>query len=242
MKQIDIPRRDPDVSNWDVLVRVLEEDDGKNSDASANTYFSNQLSYQDKTKWKYILTTESTLRNQLIEAKERVDFEKIRNDVQFENMFDARSWDVIIRILTSSAYTDERTIKSKKRELWDTRSRRSSLPTLYEYDSDGNSSVRTIFNDSLIYPTPKCGLDVDHKKKLLRSSCRSDNTELRSMSEVTVDFRKIDSTDCEDKNSLQKSQSQPSLVRSNSEFTEHWVTITSSRETSPFIEYKNNFS
>uniref|UniRef100_A0A1B0DCF3 Uncharacterized protein n=1 Tax=Phlebotomus papatasi TaxID=29031 RepID=A0A1B0DCF3_PHLPP len=130
--------------------------------------------------------------------------------------------------------------KFKKKEAWDTRSRRSSLPTLYEYDSDGGSSVRTISQD----PSQAISMQLQQhrSRRTSRSSStyRSDNVDMRSMSEVTVDFGRPDNLDSTsdasshypnryyeddpyDRRSLQRSLSQPSLARSASEFTERWV-------------------
>lgn len=212
MKSVDIPPRDRSISNWDVLVRVLnhneiEDFDDKSSHRSS-VCLQKQLSYEDKVKWRDILLTESLLRNKLTKATAKEDFEKIRHDVQYNTLFDAESWEVIIRILTTPGRNDDITIrKCAKREVWDTRSRRSSLPTLYEYDSDGNSSVRTIINDIVLNNNPLCQYHKN-KKNSLRSSYRSDKTELRSMSEVTVDFRQPDNL--ENENFIYRSNSQPS--------------------------------
>lgn len=196
MKPIEIPPQDKAVPNWDVLIRVLEEpefdvpDDVSSVHSSA--YLQRQLSYEDKTKWKNIITTESTLRTMLTEATIKEDFERIRSDERYREIFEPQSWDVIIRILAPPIDDVElrgSNKRNKKRETWDTRSRRSSLPTLYEYDSDGGSSVRTITNDIVIsQPNPTYQYPPRFRKNSQRSSYRSDHVDMRSMSEVTVDF------------------------------------------------------
>lgn len=125
----------------------------------------------------------------LLHASVREDFERIRKDVRYEKLFEPESWDIIIRILDPPENDIEmRTQKKKgKRETWDTRSRRSSLPTLYEYDSDG-SSVRTITNDVVLQHQYPAHLSSNQSRRTSRSSYRSDHNDLRSMSEVTVDF------------------------------------------------------
>lgn len=242
---IDLPPKNNAISNWDVLVRVLEHTPSEQFDDTSSCYsianLQSQLSVEEKTKWKDILISDSKLLVELAEAKERSDFEKIRSDSRYNDLFRVESWDIIIRILTLPPLADD--IKSKNREFWDTRSRRSSLPTLYEYDSDGGSSVRTINNDIVIQQNPAYQFQDTKRKKPLTSSIRSDKTELRSMSEITVDFHKTNTKlDYDDKQSLHKSLSQPSLVRSNSEFTEQWVAVESSRENSPYLGRKNSTS
>ncbi|XP_053670854.1 uncharacterized protein LOC128721154 [Anopheles nili] len=211
MKPVELPPEDRSVSNWDVLIRVLQEVDMPDTSISTAALHTDlhryplqrQLSYDDKLKWREIITTESTLRTMLAEATVREDFERIRSDARYENLFEPRSWDVIIRILAPPEDVELRQSKrSKKRETWDTRSRRSSLPTLYEYDSDGDSSVRTITQEpqlvvatSLGYgaPPPHGGsvASGSRSRRTSRSSYNSNNIDLRSMSEVIVDFGRL---------------------------------------------------
>lgn len=66
MKPIEIPPEDKSVANWDVLIRVLEQEeepivDDVSSEHSSH-FLQRQLSYDDRAKWKEIITTESTLR------------------------------------------------------------------------------------------------------------------------------------------------------------------------------------
>lgn len=253
MKPIEIPPEDKSIPNWDVLIRVLEDPDMPEiADDTSSVHSSihpltRQISYEDKAKWKEIITTESTLRTMLKEAVYREDFEKIRHDVRYERIFEPHTWDILIRILAPPMEDDSRIPKRPKRkEPWDTRSRRSSLPTLYEYDSDGGSSVRTIRQDpTMPLTTTSSNIDNDQfnigrSRRTSRSSYRSDNIDMRSMSEMTVDFGRphhhfdIDSEgssyypryyddDGYERRSVQRSISHPSLARSASEFTEHWI-------------------
>lgn len=238
IKPVDLPPKNTSISNWDVLVRVLENTTSEQFDDASSCYsmvdLQNQLSVEDKTKWKNILMSDSQLLVKLASARERSDFERIRYDEQFTQLFDVQSWDVIIRILTLPKRQDD--TRPKTREFWDTRSRRSSLPTLYEYDSDSGSSVRTINNDIIIQQNPAYQYQENNRKKRYpTSSMRSDNTELRSMSEITVDFHRASTkSDVEEKQSLHKSLSQPSLARSNSEITEQWVAFDPSHDDSPY--------
>lgn len=201
-----MPEEDKAVPNWDVLIRVLEEPEieiepvvrGNRYETSTNI-LQRQLSLEDRLKWREIITTESTLRKMLTTAVVREDFERISHDSRYERLFEPQSWDVIIRILAppeDDVKLRQSKTGTKKREAWDTRSRRSSLPTLYEYDSDGGSSVRTIRNDLIVsqqQPGPSHGFLPSRRTS--RSSYRStsDFVDIRSMAETTVDFTRPES-------------------------------------------------
>lgn len=135
----------------------------------------------------------------LTEAVVREDFERIRSDVRYEQIFEPQTWEVLIRILAPPDEVDMRSPpgRNKKKESWDTRSRRSSLPTLYEYDSDGGSSVRTITQDNLDGGPRERPLSQfqPQSRRTSRSSYRSDNVDMRSMTEVMVDFARPEHLD-----------------------------------------------
>lgn len=201
MKPIEMPEEDKAVPNWDVLIRVLEEPDiepvtRENRYETSTNILMRQLSYEDKLKWKEIITTESTLRKMLTEAIVREDFERISRDVRYERIFEPQSWDVIIRILAPPEEDVRLRSKKQPKQPWDTRSRRSSLPTLYEYDSDGGSSVRTIRNDFIIsqpQPGPSHAYLPRSRRTSRSSRSGSDFIDIRSMTETTVDFRRPES-------------------------------------------------
>lgn len=225
--------------NWDVLVRVLEPPQYESADDRSDVEsVTSVLTVEDRKKWHDIITTESSLRTMLTEATVREDYERIRKDERFGKLFDPQKWDVIIRVLAPPAESkyDQRggggSNKYRRKADWDTRSRRSSLPTLYEYDSDGGSSMRTLTTEGGHGPA------VDPLRS--RRTSRASEMDLRSMSEVTVDMRahipdnvsEVSSynprrgyydEEYEDSRSLVRSMSQPSLARSGSEFTEHWA-------------------
>lgn len=249
MKPIEIPPEDKTVPNWDVLIRVLEqqeempplpsfqppsgprtttvtqtitEDETNMTHSSIQHHhhqqqpppqqlqtlplppqqpppqhvLQRQISYDDKIKWRDIITTESTLRTMLTEAVVREDFERIRSDTRYETLFEPQTWDVLIRILAPPDDVELRTPKrNRKKEPWDTRSRRSSLPTLYEYDSDGGSSVRTIPQEYLPAGSANTYQYPPHSRRTSRSSFNAENIDMRSMSEVMVDFARPDHLD-----------------------------------------------
>lgn len=226
--------------NWDILVRVLEPPHYDSADdRSEAESVTSILTIEDRKRWHEIITTESSLRTMLTEATVKEDYERIRKDQRYEKLFDPQKWDVIIRVLappSEKPQYDQRgaggSNKYRRKADWDTRSRRSSLPTLYEYDSDGGSSMRTLTTEGGHVPS------ADPLRS--RRTSRASEMDLRSMSEVTVDMRahiaddmsdvssykprrSYYDDDYEDSRSLVRSMSQPSLARSGSEFTEHWA-------------------
>ncbi|XP_055306747.1 uncharacterized protein LOC129571035 [Sitodiplosis mosellana] len=277
MKPIEIPPEDKSVPNWDVLIRILENqeetteeistttmsrptpvpgpatapatatalapspipDDTSSTHSQTNRHIlQHQISYDDKIKWRDIITTESTLRTMLTEAVVREDFERIRSDTRYETIFEPQTWDVIIRILAPPDDVDLRSPKLN-RKPWDLRSRRSSLPTLYEYDSDGGSSVRTIPQDMLPMGSSNTYHYPPQLRRTSRTSYNFENVDIRSMTEVLVDFGRPETDnvsdissyypnryyddDPYDRRSIHRSLSQPSLARSATDFTERWA-------------------
>lgn len=225
MKPVEIPPEDKAVPNWDVLIRILENQEQLPSypvetitDDTSSTHsqpqaqalpphehiLQRQISYDDKVKWRDIITTESTLRTMLTEAVVREDFERIRSDTRYETIFQPQTWDVIIRILAPPDDVELRAPKrNRKKEPWDTRSRRSSLPTLYEYDSDGGSSVRTIPQEMLPTGSSNTYQYPVQSRRTSRSSYNNEHVDMRSMSEVMVDFgRRPDSDNVSDVSSF----------------------------------------
>ncbi|CAG9773007.1 unnamed protein product [Ceutorhynchus assimilis] len=196
----NVPKTNPEVANWSVLIRVLqpiEPTDDVQVIETAET-FNSQLTMTDRMKWRQIITTESTLRTLLTEAVVREDFERISHDQRFEHIFEPPKWNVIIRILTPED------IGPDQKYLYP---RRKSLPTLVEYDSDDDgSSVR----EPQLYAS-----------SVFRRSLHRSEADLRSMTEMTVDFGHKLVPD------YPFSLSQPSLGRSLSEFTERdrWLMV-----------------
>lgn len=168
---------------------------------------------------------------------------------------------MIIRILTppsSDRLFDQRggaagSNRYRRKSEWEQRGRRNSLPTLYEYDLDGGASVRNVerrHERTQEMHTTTAAYDplaASQSRRTSRSSMRSDGADVRSMSEITVDFARQDVPDnmtdassyyhprgsryyedygddneYEDRVSLVRSLSQPSLARSASEFIESW--------------------
>ncbi|KAK1138113.1 hypothetical protein K0M31_002598 [Melipona bicolor] len=214
--------------------------------------YASELTDEERAKWREIITTDSTLRTLLTEAVVKEDYELIRKDARYTNLFPPAKWDVIIRILgppgtqslgasaSSSAHTGKNShgqrYKRSKSTEWDTRSRRSSLPTLYEYESDGGSSARTqsqrlgqVSQSTAAISQPNRSRRLAPPSHRGTTAVASSEVDVRSMSEMTVrDFARVDRDDLtslssfEGADSLVRSLSQPSLARSGSEFTEHW--------------------
>ncbi|XP_052121228.1 uncharacterized protein LOC113213713 isoform X4 [Frankliniella occidentalis] len=266
-----IPPPEPPPPNWDVLIRVLDQpempeprdhDDlsvsevGEEPMTITTTATTTALTQEDREKWRQILTTESSLRTLLTEATVKEDYERIRSDERYERLFEPAKWDVIIRVLAPP----ERLYDPKggpangqryrRKTDWDTRSRRSSLPTLYEYDSDGTSSL------TMTTEGHEAIRDLARSRRTSRSSMPSmSDMDVRSMTEVMVDYTRPERADTlsdasgpsslyyrggaprrysDDEDAIEddygtlglaRSLSQPSLARSASEFTEHWAVV-----------------
>ncbi|KAG8238730.1 hypothetical protein J437_LFUL016001 [Ladona fulva] len=143
----------PETDNDTDSVRTpVPEDFAETEEEVTSRLVKTTLTEADREKWRQIITTESTLRTLLTEATVREDFERIRRDSRYQTLFEPHKWDVIIRVLApppSSASSSQGgrsrpPYRRSKSTEWDNRSRRSSLPTLYEYDSDtAASSVST---------------------------------------------------------------------------------------------------
>ncbi|XP_074112588.1 zona pellucida domain protein papillote isoform X2 [Cotesia typhae] len=193
---------------WETLSRVLEPQ------------YSGELTDDEREKWREVITTESTLRTLLSEAVVKEDYDLIRKDARYQTLFPPAKWDVIIRILSpppassiASSKSGQKYKRSKGSE-WDSRSRRSSLPTLYEYDSDGGTSIRT-------HDVP--GVPSEDRNRRLGITRMGSEVDLRSESETIRNFkmqRDDVSVSSYDADSIVRSLSQPSLARS--EFAEHW--------------------
>ncbi|KAL1506227.1 hypothetical protein ABEB36_005624 [Hypothenemus hampei] len=224
LRVFNIPKENPEVPNWEVLIRVLQPIETEDTQVleTAET-FNSQLTMTDRMKWRQIITTESTLRTLLTEAIVREDFERISRDVRFKQVFEPPKWNVIIRILTPEDIGPDQKYVIP---------RRGSLPTLLEYDSDDGSSIK----EPRLYPS-----------SILRRSMHKSEADLRSMTETIVEFGKSypessgrsqvspDSPGM----SFNRSLSQPSLGRSLSEFTERdrWLLPdTSSPEQTPRLQ------
>lgn len=238
----EIPCRPPPVAH-----RSMDETDSdwfSRLSRVLDPRYASELTDEERIKWREIITTDSTLRTLLTEAVVKEDYELIRKDARYTNLFPPDKWDVIIRILspplTQAGSTSSSThgknhgqrYKRSKSSEWDTRSRRSSLPTLYEYESDGGSSARTQ-GHRLQMSQSTTTMSQSNRLRRLGSSHRgtggASEVDVRSMSEMTVrDFARVDRDDLtslssfEGADSLVRSLSQPSLARSGSEFTEHW--------------------
>ncbi|XP_069354081.1 uncharacterized protein pot isoform X3 [Maniola hyperantus] len=212
--------------NWSVLTRVLK------TEAQDEVLSENERSYrltrEERLRWRELITHENTLRRELARSSTREDFTRVAHDHRFAPLYDPPKWEVIIRILAPPP--DKPKNRYRKKSEWESRSRRSSLPTLYEYDSDATS--------------------LREPQRSRRSSYRSDHHDMRSMSEMMVDYAREqadthsevsagtllgryydDDSDSDHpynqnpswRHSLHRSVSQPSLARSATELMESWT-------------------
>ncbi|CAB3371738.1 Hypothetical predicted protein [Cloeon dipterum] len=234
IRVLEVPEAEPNLLSPALVSKANEihVDDDRGSVCSSAT---SVLTDADREKWRQIITTESTLRTLLTEATVREDYERIRHDQRYERLFEPQKWDVIIRVLAPPEEDDENRPRFRKGSAasWDNRSRRSSLPTLYEFDSDVAST----------HTSGMVGVETVAVNKFdRRSSYRSDGVDMRSMSEFTCnDFVAPTRADSDvsgayddPAGSLMRSASQPSLARSASEFTERrWAVESNMMASSP---------
>ncbi|XP_026728779.1 uncharacterized protein LOC113494578 isoform X1 [Trichoplusia ni] len=217
----------PVPSNWSVLTRVLKTE--AQDEILAESERNYRLTREERLRWRELITHESTLRRELARSSTREEFTRVAHDHRFAPLYAPPKWEVIIRILAPPP--DKPKNRYRKKTEWDSRSRRSSLPTLYEYDSDATS--------------------LRDPQRSRRSSYRSDHVDMRSMSEMMVDYAREqadthsevsagtqlgryydDDSDSEhpfhqnqgwSRHSLHRSVSQPSLARSATEVVEQWT-------------------
>ncbi|XP_050553542.1 uncharacterized protein LOC118262504 isoform X2 [Spodoptera frugiperda] len=217
----------PVPSNWSVLTRVLKTE--AQDEVLSETERAYRLTREERLRWRELITHESTLRRELARSSTREEFSRVAHDHRFAPLYAPPKWEVIIRILAPPP--DKPKNRYRKKTEWDSRSRRSSLPTLYEYDSDATS--------------------LRDPQRSRRSSYRSDHVDMRSMSEMMVDYAREqadthsevsggtqlgryydDDSDSEhpfhqnqswSRHSLHRSVSQPSLARSATEVVEQWT-------------------
>ncbi|KAL0850555.1 hypothetical protein ABMA28_012330 [Loxostege sticticalis] len=213
--------------NWSVLTRVLKTE--AQDEVLSETERNFRLTREERLRWREVITHESTLRRELARSSTREEFSRVAHDHRFAPLYAPHKWEVIIRILAPPP--DKPKNRYRKKSEWDSRSRRSSLPTLYEYDSDATS--------------------LREPQRSRRSSYRSDHVDMRSMSEMMVDYAREqadshsevsggtqlgryfdDDSDSEhpfhqgqpwSRHSLHRSVSQPSLARSATEVVEQWT-------------------
>ncbi|KAG7303873.1 hypothetical protein JYU34_010775 [Plutella xylostella] len=188
---------------------------------------STQLTETERQRWHSLTTNDTSLRRALSSVSSREQLSLVARDPRHAPLFAPHTWQVIMHVLQPPPQQDKPKNRYRKKSEWDSRSRRSSLPTLYEYDSDATS--------------------LRDPARSRRSSYRSDHHDMRSMSEMMVSYgrEQADSQsevsggarlgrDCDSdsepdhdnswsRHSLHRSVSQPSLARSNTEVVEQWT-------------------
>lgn len=198
LSQIEVETMEhPPPPTWRVLLRVLEP---PQTDEAVREILTNE----DRDKWRQIITTESTLRTMLTTATVREDFERIRRDQRYEKLFEPRKWDVIIRILSPAAdpsrpgdetsseapsmsdtesllsIRDGKRYRKYEQHTAVTVGRKSSLPAVYEYDTDG-------------YPVIKRTDQPPSRSRRSSKSSMVSGLDVRSIPETEVNFARLDS-------------------------------------------------
>ncbi|CAL8137974.1 unnamed protein product [Orchesella dallaii] len=157
---------------WKVLFRVLESPQPgeerpfvSEMDYDSRSETASVLTEDDRERWRQIITTESTLRKLLTEATYREDYERIRQDTRFEKLFEPEKWDVIIRTIS---YPEQQQFHDDDRLFSDSTS---------EVSSSVSSSVP--LKPSRMYRKKSSDTTATSSKSI---------TDVRSMTEMMVDF------------------------------------------------------
>lgn len=181
-----------------------------------------------KEKWRIVITTDETFRYLVQEATTVEEYIRITKDSRYEKMFDTRTWNVIIRALSTpddryppaqvEPPADVRNPRYKKKnEFEPPRNRRSSLPPVTEFSQARDA------------PPSICG--SIRSRRTSRSGSMPDY-DLRSMTEVDVDFAHADRESLWSVDTGYTYKTTRSLAeRSTSEFLEEVPTIVA--ENSP---------
>ena len=170
---------------WRVLLRVLESpppprepsEVGPASETDYDTDTASVLTEDDREKWRQIITTESTLRTLLTQATVREDYERIRRDTRYEKLFEPEKWDVIIRVLAPPNQPSEPDDQTP-------------------FYSDSMSEV-----SSTAYPPTKPRRNY-RKISSGTTNTKQSITDVRSMTEVMVDFAVDDPLGPDDDSSI----------------------------------------
>uniref|UniRef100_T1IR48 ZP-N domain-containing protein n=1 Tax=Strigamia maritima TaxID=126957 RepID=T1IR48_STRMM len=200
--------------NWDVLIRVLEP---PGPGAGESDDVQSILSENDRDKWRAILSSDSTLRTLLSEAKSSEEFEIIRHDQRYERLFSTPAWDVIIRILTNptdlydsadsasmsdtASYTSERpAARFRRKSDMEIKGKRISLPPLYEQDvtsrsplptHEGGDEMRFVRYERESEYSEDSSAPVEHRRQLFKhhrpSLMRSMSEEMHSPETIEKD-------------------------------------------------------
>ncbi|GIX86636.1 uncharacterized protein CEXT_534151 [Caerostris extrusa] len=185
-----------------------------------------QLTQEIKQKWRTVITTDETFRYLVQEATTVEEYIRITKDSRYEKMFDTRTWNVIIRALSTpddryppaqvEPPADVRNPRYKKKnEVEPPRNRRSSLPPVTEF---------SLARDA---PPSICG--SIRSRRTSRSGSMPDY-DLRSMTEVDVDFAHADRESLWSVDTGYTYKTARSLAeRSTSEFLEDVPTIVAER-------------
>ncbi|XP_055948366.1 uncharacterized protein LOC129981530 [Argiope bruennichi] len=187
-----------------------------------------QLTQEIKEKWRTVITTDETFRYLVQEATTVEEYIRITKDSRYEKMFDTRTWNVIIRALSTpddryppaqmEPPPDVRNPRYKKKnDVEPPRNRRSSLPPVTEF--------------SLSRDAPPSISGSVRSRRTSRSGSMPDY-DLRSMTEVDVDFAHADRESLWSVDTGYTYKTARSLAeRSTSEFLEDVPTIVAERPT-----------
>ncbi|XP_064464429.1 titin-like [Ornithodoros turicata] len=151
---------------WDVLVRVLSPPTIEGVD---------ELTPDVREKWRTIITEDTVFRTLIHEATTVEEYYRVTHDVRYETLFDSRTWDIIIRVLTYPDYVYP-PIQPELR------------PPRYRKNSDQLPRRKSSL-------PPVLGTAIPADLRSLPESYRSNSIpdfDMRSMTEIDVDFSRLE--------------------------------------------------
>ncbi|XP_074602725.1 uncharacterized protein LOC141856339 [Brevipalpus obovatus] len=151
---------------FDVLFRILERPPPGISGVD-------RLTTSEKNRWRTTIATDEVFRSLIIESSTYEEYVQISRDIRYEKLFEPKTWEVIIRILTHS----DRVAMLSKRTILDS-------DTTDSGGDDTTSAARRYRKRS----PPSSGVQPNRSEPTSRRSSSVMDYDLRSITEEDVNF------------------------------------------------------
>ncbi|XP_054713445.1 uncharacterized protein LOC129222908 [Uloborus diversus] len=185
-----------------------------------------QLTPIIKEKWRTVITTDETFRSLVQEATTVEEYIRITKDSRYEKMFDTRTWNVIIRALSTP---DDRYPPAQSEPPLDIRNPRYKKKNEFEHPRNRRSSLPPVTELSLARDAPPSSCGSVRSRRTSRSGSVPEY-DLRSMTEIDVDFAHADRESLWSVDTGYTYKTSRSLAeRSTSEFLEDVPTMIAER-------------
>ncbi|KFM71095.1 hypothetical protein X975_10062, partial [Stegodyphus mimosarum] len=179
-----------------------------------------------KEKWRTVITTDETFRYLVQEATTVEEYIRITKDSRYEKLFGTRTWNVIIRALSTP---DDRYPPAQVEPPADIRNPRYKKKNEFEPPRNRRSSLPPVTEFSLARDAPPSSCGSVRSRRTSRSGSVPEY-DLRSMTEVDVDFAHADRESLWSVDTGYTYKTSRSLAeRSTSEFLEEVPTIIAER-------------